>query len=552
MAIVVFGPASTPRSASWIAPSIVFLLALLLFSINLDRAPHADELHHLLAAQHLLETGRPAIGEGEYWRGILHTWLVALSYEAFGEGLVSGRIPAVLLVALVAPILFLWVRREAGLLAAWLTAILFISSPFTVEIAQFSRFYALQMLFFVLGGLCFFYALMGTASLWRTVWLGGLAAVCLALCVWVQVTSLVGMVGFAVCALGVVVHRAFFRPTTTPALRMGLIALLIAAGILVVLTVTLTDALEWGWETYRYTQLFNMPHQDEFWFYHIRFLLFYSTLWSLVGLLAVFAVVQSPRLAWFAIVVFSVSFLVMSFAGTKNTRYLSFAPPFLAIVWGLGLAYVLPPLRRYVAATWGRFIETLSLPQRLASVVGAAFVAAALAVVVLTNPFWLRTATVIADVAVPGETRTTEWRAARDALAPWIAGADIMVTTDDLGAIYFLGRADVNFNPSKLEELEDYREFGRDARTGRPTISKPESLKQIIECFQSGLLVSPIARWENSLLVPEEVHALASTYAEPIELPVKSQLYAWSWKHAALPEPRPDYCVELSRFSNVR
>jgi hypothetical protein len=530
----------------------VFLLALLLFSFNLDRAPHPDELYHLLAAQHLLETGRPAIGEGEYWRGILHTWMVALSYEAFGEGLVSGRIPPVLLVALVAPILFLWVRREAGLLAAWLTAVLFISSPFTVEIAQFSRFYALQMLFFVLGGICFFYALTAAASTPRRVALGVSAVLLLALCVWLQITTLVGMVGFGVWAAAVLVQRVFFTASTSPAVRVGVVALLVGGVAVVGALVTLTDALELGLAVYRETNLSSMARQDEFWFYHVRFLLFYSTLWSLVGLLALFAVVHSPRLAWFAIAVFSVSFLLMSFAGSKNTRYLSFAPPFLAIVWGVGLAYVLPPLRRFVAAAWARFMETLALPQRLRSIVGGAFAVSVLAVVVLTNPFWLRTATVIADVAVPGETPATQWRVAREALAPWTAGADIMITMDDLGAIYFLGRADVNFNPSKLQELDDYREFGRDSRTGRPTISTPESLKQLLECFQSGFVVSPIARWNDSLLISEEVHGLVSTHAQPIELPDESQLYAWGWKDAALPEPRPDYCAELSRFSGVR
>ena len=50
------------------------------------------------------------------------------------------------------------------------------------------------------------------------------------------------------------------------------------------------------------------------------------------------AIVRGPKFAWFAISIFGVSFLLMSFAGSKATRYLSFAPPFLAIVWGIGLA----------------------------------------------------------------------------------------------------------------------------------------------------------------------------------------------------------------------
>jgi hypothetical protein len=330
--------------------------------------------------------------------------------------------------------------------------------------------------------------------------------------------------------------------------------LLIGGAVLVVAAVALTDVLELGWEYYRYTPLFNMANQNEFWFYHVRFLLFYSTLWSLVGLLAVFAVVHSPRLAWFAIVVFSVSFLLISFAGPKNTRYVSFAPPFLAIVWGLGLAYVLPPLRRFVAATWARFTETLALPQRLGSIVGAAFAAATLAIVVLTNPFWLRTATMIADVALPGENPTPDWRFAREALAPWTASAEIMVTMDDLAAMYFLGRADVNFNPSKLYELplDEHHEFVIDFRTGRPTISEAESLEHLIECFQSGFVVSPISRWEDPLLISEEVHAIVAKYAKPIELPAESRLYAWGWERAEPTAPRPDYCSDLSKYSGMR
>ena len=118
----------------------------------------------MLAAQQLLETGRPIIDKGEYWRVIHHTWLVAISYEIFGEGLASARIPSVLFIALIAPVLFLWVHREAGSLAAWITALLFISSPFTVEIAQFCRFYALQVLSFVIGNLCWYYALVAAVS----------------------------------------------------------------------------------------------------------------------------------------------------------------------------------------------------------------------------------------------------------------------------------------------------------------------------------------------------------------------------------------------------
>ena len=544
------GSAAKWKIDSWVAPAIVFSLALLLFSINLDRPPHPDELHHVLAAQHLLETGRPVLAEGEYWRGILYTWLVAISYEVFGEGLASARIPAVLLVALVAPILFLWVRREAGSLAAWLTAVLFISSPFTVEIAQFCRFYSLQIVFFTLGAICVYYALAAAEILWRRVLLGALATVLLALAYEHQVTSLAGIVGIAVWIFGLLVHRAFFNPGTGQAVRKGLIALFVVAGVLAVVAVTMTGLLEWAWDWFRYVQVFNADRRNEFWFYHLFYILYYPTLWSLVGFLAVFAIMRNPRLAWFSVSVFGISFLFFSFAATKGTRYFSFAPPFMTILWGVGLAYILPLLWRYAQATRIRLIETFELPNQLSSRIVTAGIYLAIAIVVVTNPFWLRTAAMIGNVALPFETPTTDWRAAREALAPRTTNADIMITTEELGAIYFLGRSDVRFSPSKFEELrgDERKEFGLDYRTGRPVISTPESLEQLIECFPRGLIVGPIEDWGSPILINKAVQAILLEHAEPIEVPKESYLYAWGWERET-PEITSDYCSDLSRFS---
>ena len=65
----------------WLAPSLLFLVFLLLYSIGLDDglAVH-DEIHHILAAQGLIATGEPRIAEGLYTRGYVYTWMVAQSY----------------------------------------------------------------------------------------------------------------------------------------------------------------------------------------------------------------------------------------------------------------------------------------------------------------------------------------------------------------------------------------------------------------------------------------------------------------------------------------
>ena len=125
------------------------LASLLLYTINIERAPHHDELYHILAAEGLLATGEPSIGEaGRYWRGYPVTWLVAQSFALFEPGLAAARLPAVLFMAGLVVLLFLFLHREAGALAAWLGAGLFAISPFAIELAQFVRFYSLQSLLF--------------------------------------------------------------------------------------------------------------------------------------------------------------------------------------------------------------------------------------------------------------------------------------------------------------------------------------------------------------------------------------------------------------------
>ncbi len=100
--------------------------------------------------------------------------------------------------------------------------------------------------------------------------------------------------------------------------------------------------MQWAIERYRYTPLFAAKSVDDFWYYHLRFLLLYPTLWTLVGLLAIAAVICNARLGWLAITVFGVSFLLASFAGQKEMRYFCFAQPFIAMLWGLGLAQLAP------------------------------------------------------------------------------------------------------------------------------------------------------------------------------------------------------------------
>lgn len=541
------------RYKLWLAPASIFATALLLYSINLDRPPHPDELHHALAAQHLMDTGHPTIANGEYRRGILHTWMVALSYEAFGESIASARLPAVFFVALVAPLVFVWVRREANILAAWIASFLFLTSPLAVEIAQFSRFYALQVFSFTAGAMCTYYAFIGEKAAWRAIVLLTAAFGLFALAVWLQITTFMGLVGVTAWVAGLFAVRYLPSPGQGRSIRnRRLVAGLLLAMAFVAMAFMNQDKLQWAVERYRYAPLFASKSVDEFWYYHVRYFLLYPTLWTLIGVLAIAAVIRSARIAWMAMSVFGISFLLASCAGQKEMRYFSFAQPFLAILWGLGLAYVVPAVSSVLQSSRERFRASLPFASVTAETMSRAFAFLALGILVVMNPFWLRTAAIIGNVALPMEKPTTDWREARAVLAPWFSGSGIVITTEELGAIYFLGRSDVRFSPSKLGEVSsDQRfEFGIDRRVGLPVISRPESLKQLMMCFSSGIIVGPIEHWGNPNLISEQVQAVIRAHARPIEVPNKSHLYAWGWARQGAGE-RQGHCAELELFSGL-
>ena len=76
---------------------------------------------------------------------------MAQSFTLFEPSIATARLPAVVFMVGLVVLLFLFLHREAGPLAAWLGAGLFAVSPFSIELAQFVRFYSLQSLLFFAG-----------------------------------------------------------------------------------------------------------------------------------------------------------------------------------------------------------------------------------------------------------------------------------------------------------------------------------------------------------------------------------------------------------------
>lgn len=505
----------------------------LLYCINLGRVPIPDELHHVLAAQGLLQTGEPRIADGHYWRAFLHTWMVAQSFKIFGEGLAAARVPTVIEMALLVGLVFFWVDREFGRLHAFVAALLFGTSPFAVELAQFSRFYALQMLSFFIASICLYEGLIrsvrfNAALIWA---LTGVAF--LGLSLYLQPTTVMGIAG--ICAwLLVAVFVPWLRQLTRHDRRLVLIVTSIAAVVLIAVAWLFAGAaIADQFERFRYAPVFNRARSNEFWYYHQWLLIYYPTIWPLTGVLAIVAFVRRPQTVLFLGLIFAVSLTLNSLAAQKGLRYLAYAFPFIFILWAIGIielaraaAGLARRYRQRLHRTLGWLIPRPGIAARAVGIGSIVFLA-------LANPAWVKTATWLSSITIRPDTPPPHWEVARPRLAPLIEEVDVVVTLEELATLYYLGDYDIRISSSKLREIpkEERREFGRDHRTGRPIISSEASLRQVLNCFPSGIVVGPDFKWSRSHVIHPQMADLIYEKTTEVPLPRKSRVRAFMWNN---------------------
>jgi 4-amino-4-deoxy-L-arabinose transferase-like glycosyltransferase len=517
----------------WLAPVLVAVLALAVRLPHLDHLAYVDELYHFLPAQAWLAEGQLRIAEGTYDRTPLFTIFIAQWLELFGENLIVARLPSLIASTALVVLVFLWTREVAGSLAAVLAALLLALDPEIIEISQFARFYALHCLFFWLGAVGAYRLVTSPPpALGRAVLLAAGVLICFGAALYLQITTLIGLLGVAVWSVVALSLPRLRR--SSPRGRWG-----IAAGVVLLGGATVGILIESGLAAellarYRSTPLYLADRRDEFWFYHFFLTIYYPTLWPLTALAVVVGFAYRPRPTAFCACVVAIAFVLHSFAASKSMRYLTYASPFLFVLWGIALAAVWPRLRRFLEEVGAGALAWLGLG-RLGRSGVFAVLALVLVFTVAANGAFVRTTATMFDVVIPPMQRPADWAAAKEPLAPWLANAAIVLTTSELEALYHLGRYDVLISKSRLSELDDGDEFSLDPRTGRPVIGSSESLASIMECYPEGLIVSSAARWRNPEQLDHAVANLVEARAEEVELSAfDMQAYVWR-------QQRPDH-----------
>ena len=537
-----------PSQQSWTIPVLLFVTAALLYMLNLDRLPHHDELYHILAAQGLLESGEPRIAQGSYERVFAYTWMLSRLFSVFGESLAVARMPSVLAMAAVVTLIYIWLNRQAGASAATIASILFAVSPFAIDIALFTRFYAFQTLAFFIAAMAF-YALFENRRKHKSL---SLAIIVFALltAVYLQKTTLIGVTGLMLWAAGSLCYP-WYQSTEVDRARKALVTLGVVAALAFCLLVAVqTGLLAKVWDTYRATPLFGQSKASDFWFYLVHFQLLYPTLWPAVAILTLVALAARFKPAFFAAVVFFVSLGVSSFAAAKGLRYIIYAQPFLFIVLGIALSDVMSSLGRWLTDVRDRLAVLAPFKRALAQKVAAAVLVFCGLVLVIFNPATLASIGLLSNIAVPPNKPRVDWAAASSDIVDRFSEVDVVVTMAELEMLYYYGSYDVMLSASRLSELPDGMDFDADYRTGKPVIGSVSALEKVFACYASGLFVTSVRRWRHPDYISAELANLIAGHAEKLPLPAKSRVMAFVWDQPLDDHEETD-CTTMPRFTDT-
>jgi hypothetical protein len=154
----------------WLYPwgllGLILAGALAVRAYNLDRFSFwVDELYHVVAAQSLIETGRPTLPSHvreEYTRAYPVTYVTARMFEWFGAGEASGRAPFLVLNMIFLLTAFFVTRRWFNVHLALIVTFVLAFSPHELRMGREVRMYGLLQLLYFSASALFFAGLEST------------------------------------------------------------------------------------------------------------------------------------------------------------------------------------------------------------------------------------------------------------------------------------------------------------------------------------------------------------------------------------------------------
>ncbi len=476
--------AGTSRLRLALACVAVFACAVAFRLGLLSSALFFDEYYHILAAQGLLETGEPRIGDGIYPRVYVYTWFISKIFALAQNDILAARLSSVLVASALIAIAFLWMRARAGWVAALAATVLAILSPIGIETAIGIRFYVWQGVAFFLFAILAYSASVDAMGLGRRAVTTGLAAMFLAASLYFQPLSAVGVLG-----VGLWWGAFIFLPWASrhPAGRWIVLGAVVLglAGFAAAYALGIVGG---AWKQLRFAPDWAAAVKNSQGYYHRILIGQYGVLWPAFPLALILAAARKPRPAIFLGTVFVASFALMSIAGMKSLRYIYFVMPFLFGVYGIAFSAVAAQAWKGLVSACGRTGEAVfGRPLARSLAVLAALVA--LLFLAIGNGAFLDSARMARGIHEA--TERGDWFGAEPVLRRIVTDDMIVATPRELQAFYHIGRADVTVSVSRLSELSGLSDFGIDPRTGLPTVGTAEGAAHLVACTRHGFFIVP-------------------------------------------------------------
>lgn len=520
------GPSLAPQAASIecgyrlalpVAAALSIAVVLMTRAV-IDHPVMYDELLHYLAARGWLAHGAPVIADGQYLRAELFTRLVALSLHWFGDTAVAARLPAVAGAALLVFVTTVFAVRQAGWVAGLGAGVVLCAIPLTVELGVFCRFYTLHAALIVMAAMSGFAAVaIDCRRNMRVVWTLVTLAM-LALALHFQPTTAIAagalLAGVAAALIYDERIRVWSFVRRQPIAVSAVIVLVLLAGFVATAVFGLLERLMsaplWAGD------FVNKPH-----YYLVKFSYYMPLIWPLFPVAVYLALRRQPRLTIFCTVVLLSGLAVHSVGAAKASRYVYYLLPFLAVIWGCAVASVVAWVATPDATEHsGKPARRAAFALALAGVV-AAFSAEGQGMAKLL----LGRASLNEALSFGGE---PDWQPSMPQLLPLARSAARIVTSNSMKALYYLGDYQYELNASVLLETDTNEEFGRDARTGRHVISRPDSVLQVLDMPGTELVVLEQKTIGSAGGVPIDSVAAIEGRCQPVTLPDGAPLLAWT------------------------
>lgn len=519
---------------AWTEAGLMLLIALtvsLLYSRTGGDPLFWDEYYHLLAARSWAENGTLTVGEGAYTRGAWLSIMVGWLFRTFGESVSVARLPGVMALSLWALTVFVWVRAVAGRTAAWLAALSFCLSPLVLINTVMVRFYGMAGLLFWLGCVAIFLAQGRRRFLAERAFLVVASLILLWACLRITPPAKLWVACLALWLAGVAVVEGVQSRRRVMILGGGS-ALLVLLGIWAYWSGWLPEM--WGY--FRRVPAWGMGRGGDLRWYEHLIRQDYPAFWTLLPVAAILAVVRRPLAGTMCTVGFGAGLVLLSLSGSKGERFILPLLPFFFVLWGIAIAELIPGLRSRILALLS--LTPLRDPNPTTLRLGGhVLLAGVLVFALLMTPGFSRVRHVLTREARSLD-RVPQGRAASPAaweevgrlLSPVLEEVDVVITANSLQTLYHVGSYDFAMRGTVIPELHPPEEFGMDLRTGRPAISALESLKQIMDRENHGLVFGERFRWRHPWEgFTDDVTDYILANMEEVPLPEELGVIAYRW-----------------------